>query len=146
MLSAPAQLLSRCYSPTPSDLGSLLRMIPHFSLLFLLALLKLLLCFRGHEFRPYRPHREIPHRHAPRSSVHRYERLLQLEQRPARQRKLVLIRLIHGSYGIVEKRRTRLLDVIAENMRDRLVYGKTNHSFRARLERSEIMYIQPPWI
>ncbi len=66
-----------------------------------------------------------------RRSMKRFNRRLHLQQNPARQSKLVLIRLIDRPYRVVEIRRPRLLDVAPQDMRDHL--ASVNRTIRKLL-------------
>src|SRR5579859_5472173 len=55
----------------------------------------------------------------------------------------MLLWLIHGADRVVQERRAGLLDVIAQNLRNRLAFGKANQPLRARLESREVRHVQP---
>jgi len=65
-------------------------------------------------------------------STEGYEGVLKFKQRSAGQLQFVLVGLVERSLGIVEKRRSGLLDVVAEDLGDGLAVGESDEAVDAR--------------
>src|SRR5271154_3031320 len=68
------------------------------------------------------PDGEVPQGQALWGAVHGEEGVFELKQAAAREGEFVLVRLVHGADGVVEEGRAGLLDVVAEDVRYRLVF------------------------